>query len=288
MKIIEASFKVLEDFESIYKKIEYCGRTCYQSFDKITSDSYVKFIQMIMKNGHYSVLEHANIYIVCEESTYEQMTKLPTRNKRFFRYTDVNRYLISANVRAWIEALPIIEMYMPEVAEELKYQYSIFFGEPLKMSIDKEVVCIKEDDLYSIERKKHCRPTVKFIADRGFMAEIRTHRDASFSIESTRFCSYNTEKTDNQITVIKPLFLVDEVYEVWKHLNEKSEITYNHMTHLGSTPQEARSVLTMSLKTEIICTAHYEEWDHMFELRCATGAHPQMRELMIPLREQLI
>ena len=56
----------------------------------------------------------------------------------------------------------------------------------------------------------------------------------------------------------------------------------------GATPQEARSVLPNSLKTELVMTANPREWKHVFKLRCDKASHPQMRELMIPLRDEFI
>ena len=65
------------------------------------------------------------------------------------------------------------------------------------------------------------------------------------------------------------------------------EDTYNELIDMKCTPQEARSVLPNSLKTEIVCTANIREWRHIMRLRTAKSAHPQMRALMIPLLKEL-
>ncbi len=42
------------------KLIESAGRTSYMSFDKQGEDSEKRFIRMLVKSGHHSVLEHAH------------------------------------------------------------------------------------------------------------------------------------------------------------------------------------------------------------------------------------
>lgn len=137
---------------------------------------------------------------------------------------------------------------------------------------------------------EHGSITVRFIVDRGVSHELVRHRIASFSQESTRYVGYHKAKFEGQIVVIDPLpafpNMSDLAYACWKHSCEIAESSYLSMIHEGgSAPQEARSVLPNSLKTEIIVTANPREWLHIFKLRCAREAHPQMREVMIPLRD---
>ena len=134
---------------------------------------------------------------------------------------------------------------------------------------------------------EHGAITVKFICDRGVSHELVRHRIASFSQESTRYCNYSKSKFSKEITVIAPHFwgLDSPQYEAWKLQCELAEESYFHLLELGASPQEARSVLPTSLKTELIVTANPREWAHILELRCAKEAHPQMRELMIPLQQ---
>lgn len=130
---------------------------------------------------------------------------------------------------------------------------------------------------------EHCSFTIKFICDRGVSHEIVRHRMASYCQESTRYCNYSKDGFDNEITVIKPCFWGkhSHEYKSWVSLQEASENCYMWMLEHGCTPQEARSVLTNSLKTEVVMTANLREWRHFFKLRCAEGAHPQMREIAI-------
>ena len=153
---------------------------------------------------------------------------------------------------------------------------------------------------------EHQSFSVRFIVDRGVSHELVRHRLASFSQESTRYCNYsNDEKFGDDIVFIKPLWISDEQVDLMSKINEKnhlqveettkawyaaiqeSEQGYKMLTKLGWTPQEARSVLPNALKTEIIITANLREWRTIFKQRTAKAAHPQMREVMIPLLTEI-
>ena len=194
MKEIRPSFEIMDDIDGakILQKLERCGRVCYKSEDKITEGSAEKFIGMILKSGHESVLEHEKL-------------------------------------------------------------------------------------------------TVKFICDRGVTHEIVRHRIASYSQESTRYCNYSKDKFGNELTFIRPCFWTDdsEEYAVWKQAMEDIEKTYVKLISLGAKPEEARSILPNSLKTEIVCTMNLREWRHFFRLRTAERAHPQIREISVALLDEL-
>ena len=132
---------------------------------------------------------------------------------------------------------------------------------------------------------EHEKVTVRIICDRGVSHEIVRHRIAAYSQESTRYCNYSNSKFGNEITVIEPLFFKDnpERYELWKTAMEQAEATYFSLLKIGASPQEARSVLPNSLKTEIVVTYNLREWKHFFKLRTSPAAHPQMREIACPL-----
>lgn len=128
---------------------------------------------------------------------------------------------------------------------------------------------------------EHEKITVTVVCDRGVSHEIVRHRIASYSQESTRYCNYSSGKFGNELTVIKPCFWDenDEKFIIWKEQIEAIEKTYNHLITLGASPQEARSILPNSLKTEIVITMNIREWRHFFRLRTAEAAHPQMKEI---------
>ncbi len=122
--------------------------------------------------------------------------------------------------------------------------------------------------------------------------EIVRHRLASYSQESTRYCNYSKGKFGNEITVIKPSFWDSdktedkEKYELWKKTISIIEEVYKNLIEKGASPQEARTILPNSLKTEIVITMNLREWRHFFNLRTSKSAHPQIREIAIPILEE--
>lgn len=136
---------------------------------------------------------------------------------------------------------------------------------------------------------EHSSLSVKFTVDRGVSHELVRHRIASFAQESTRYCNYSKDKFDNGITFIKPFFFEEESdrYNDWTQGMVMAEECYLSLIARGATPQEARSVLPNSTKTEITITANYREWRNFFKLRTAKAAHPQMQEVTRPLLKEL-
>jgi len=190
MEIVQAKATLEEEIDAatIFQSLERWGRICYKSEDKITDESSIKFVAMLLKSGHESVIEHEKI-------------------------------------------------------------------------------------------------TVRIVCDRGVTHEIVRHRLCSYSQESTRYCNYKSRG----IKVIQPQFTGPNAAEcrgVWKDAMEDAERAYLRLIDLGEKPQIARSVLPNSLKTEIIVTANLREWRHIFKLRTSAKAHPQMREVMIPLLKE--
>lgn len=136
---------------------------------------------------------------------------------------------------------------------------------------------------------EHCSFTVKFICDRGVSHEIVRHRLAAYCQESTRYCNYSKGGFGEEITVIKPCFWdeTDLKYAAWANLCSNAEDAYIDLVRSGATPQEARSVLPNSLKTEVVMTADIREWRHFLKLRCSPAAHPQMREVALILLDKV-
>jgi len=132
---------------------------------------------------------------------------------------------------------------------------------------------------------EHFDISVRVICDRGVTHEIVRHRIASYAQESTRYCNYASGKFGNEITVIEPCFWriadfqVDSKMIIWKQIMEQCQKAYNDLIFCGATPQEARSVLPNSLKTEIIIKFNLREWRHFLTLRTSKAAHPQMKEV---------
>ncbi len=148
---------------------------------------------------------------------------------------------------------------------------------------------------------EHSSLSVRFTVDRGVSHELVRHRIASFAQESTRYVNYSLDRYGNEINVIhieKGITLdkkmnnmdantIAAVIEEWERAMEDAEKHYMKMIELGATPQIARTVLPSSTKTELVITANYREWRAFFKLRISATAHPQMREITIPLLEEL-
>lgn len=136
---------------------------------------------------------------------------------------------------------------------------------------------------------EHSSLTVRFICDRGVTHELVRHRLAAYSQESTRYANYSQERFGKQITVIRPMFWAEDSpeYRAWQKAMEQSEAVYLDMLAMGAKPQEARAVLPNSLKTDIVMTANLREWRHVIDLRCSKPAHPQIRQIMLPLLGEL-
>ena len=130
---------------------------------------------------------------------------------------------------------------------------------------------------------EHVSISVRIICDRGVSHEIVRHRIASYSQESTRYCNYSKDRFGNELTFIRPVF--NEVQcdagmtETFEDTCRFIEERYFQMLKHGATPQEARSILPNSLKTELVMTMNLREWRHFFKLRCDKAAHIQMREI---------
>ena len=146
---------------------------------------------------------------------------------------------------------------------------------------------------------EHSQLSVLFTCDRGVANELVRHRIASFAQESTRYCNYAGKKFGGELSFIRPFYIdvtdADKNGEItnntpgslWVDSCECAEIIYKDMIALGMRPEQARCVLPLCLKTEIVMTANYREWRNIFKLRTPVAAHPQMRELMCPLLHEL-
>lgn len=182
-------------------------------------------------------------------------------------------------------------------------------GEEILKKIEKAGrTCYKSEDRITVDSAKqfvrfiiehghetvleHEKITVRVICDRGVSHEIVRHRIASYSQESTRYCNYSKDKFGHEITVIDPCFWKSESgkdqqkYEIWEKAMQEAEKAYMKLLESGATPQETRSVLPNSLKTEIVMTMNLREWRHFFKLRTPIAVHPQMLEIARPLLDE--
>ena len=131
---------------------------------------------------------------------------------------------------------------------------------------------------------EHEKITVRIYSDIGTYKDLTRHRFASFSVESTRYCSYNKDKYGNEITVVNPVYMEDkEVFETWKKAIEDMEKAYMKMKELGASTDMCREILPHSTAAEYTMTANIREWKHILELRTTNHVHPAIRQVLIPL-----
>lgn len=307
MRIVSPSIEIMRtgletEFVTPEQFIEKVGRTCYKSEDKITDDSAAKFVGNLIKRGHEAMIEHWSLIckpFPCWYDTFvrDWDTLLQTGSMRpFLRFTDTitdtsRRCIISGNMRAWRDYIKTcIECFhgVPQYMWGMIREYPIFFPEFQEYvhaeKVNNVLNPISVPDLTEDEKRIHQDVTVKFICDRGVSHEIVRHRVASFAQESTRYCNYGQDKFDNCITVVEPQFIKDayfagrqDIIHAWERGCVAAETEYFNLLEYGCTPQEARSVLPNSLKTEVIVTMNLDGWDHFFELRDAATAQPDMR-----------
>jgi thymidylate synthase (FAD) len=198
MRLTKPSIEFIWTTDNPLKVIEIAGRTCYKSEEKITNDSALRFVKMLIDKGHEAIIEH-----------------------------------VSASYR--------------------------------------------------------------FICDRGVTHEIVRHRLFSYAQESTRYCNYKGgvafiippwlndirqgEFTNNDLSRNDSFSSLDVPLQIWLKNMLHQEQVYKDLLQSGWQPQQARSVLPNSLKTEIIVTGNLRQWRNFFKLRCNKAAHPQMQEV---------
>ncbi len=131
---------------------------------------------------------------------------------------------------------------------------------------------------------EHEKVTVRIYSDVGSYKDLTRHRMASFSVESTRYCSYDKDKYGNEISFINPVYIEDkEMYETWKKTMQEIENGYIKMKKLGATTDMCREVLPHSTAGEYTMTANIREWKHILALRTTNHVHPSIRQVLIPL-----
>lgn len=133
---------------------------------------------------------------------------------------------------------------------------------------------------------EHCYASAVFSADRGLTHELVRHRLAAYAQESTRYCNYAKGKFDGQITVIAQPGIEGEALQVWNMAMAAAESSYLSLLELGIPAQEARSVLPIAIKSEIVISANLREWMHIFKMRCSTAAHPIIRSICLQVLDE--
>lgn len=286
MKLIKQSFEFINqtDFSlvGIKKHIERCARVSYKSEDKITDTSYEKFVNMLESRGHDRPLEFGTVYLSRTSQKEDNMEWLDK-----YAYNPWSKFSFG-NGSTRINGELRNTVYVTTNYRVIKEHHW-------------------EDDLqYLCEPTEyhHKRYTAHMILDRGVMDEFRTHVGLSHLAESTRYVNYSKKKFGSELTFIKPCWLDDEKLKLYGPyhtvIRDKSpesifianlnnvERDYLDLIKLGWTPQQARSVLPLSIKSELISCGFKDSWENFFYRRDAPDAHPMAQEIAKPMHQKFI
>ena len=270
MKLINSSFEILEQapgIQGVKKQIELAGRTCYKSESKITDTSCEEFVNRMVNSGHGAMLEHGTVYLRLPNSVLYQINEL---SEKYY----CNPY---SKCRSVLEQLHTDSVFRENVCYvTTNYRVLVENG--------------GLDDLqYQCEPTEHHekRITVKFILPISISREFIRHRTFSFAEQSTRYCNYSKDKFGNELTFIKP-YWYNQSNEGFESSCQYYEDTYMMAIETGLKAQEARELLPLCTKTELVMTGFISDWEHFFKLRCHSTAHPHARELAVPLKEEFI
>ena len=282
MNIVKPSFIEIKD-DNLFKKIEHAGRTCYKSENLITESSALDFARRIVSYNHGSVLEHAYLVFKIDEDLYNKLYK---KHLKFVKFSNITYPIISFNFRAFynlyisnddVDLYPIYH-YMEDHYSELL---------SLKHDSSIKVEKLSFEDVYKLsqeEKDLHLSITLKITTDRGVTHELVRHRLASYAQESTRYCNYSKDKFNNELTFVETYGMDEAQRDCFIEACANAEKSYFKMLSNGAKAETARSVLPNALKTEIVVTSTIDEWKIIFDLRCAPAAHPDIRFLMIDIK----
>lgn len=275
MKLIRQDFNIVNQkgfsIKDIKKHIEYCARISYKSQDRITDDSYEKFVNMLEKRDHTRPLEFGTVHLQMYISDFHKLRDTLCINNiwndQWIKYHYVgNITYVTTNYRYY---LAIIKVF-PSAENDFDPQ---------------------DDELYPK------RYAVHFITSRGIMDEFRTHVGLSHLAESSRYCSYDKNRFGNELTFIIPNWVNTNcpnkeqegpsVASIeWSTAMLDAEASYMNLIKMGCTAQEAREVLPLAVKSELISCGFEDVWSNFFYRRCAKDAHPMAREIATKVRDK--
>jgi thymidylate synthase (FAD) len=300
MELIKSSSEVMPYDDNPLKHIELVARNCYKSEDKITNESCTPFVQMLKDRKHMAMLEFYPFYFHIDTEFSHRLlsiNNLPDVNGDLMLHNDPHQPYTQASCN--LRTAMMISKYDGYLAGAIHQEHpSLYFlFDSILSSIGVNNYChlVQEDMVVPVLRYL----TGRFICDRGVSHELVRHRMCSFAQESTRYCNYG--KDDVKFIIPSWIHVKEGIYKSPMDFEEvmsvesdmlfgqmfRAEGTYSDLIKLGYAPQQARTILPNSLKTEIIVQARLSEWKHIFEQRCSKSAHPDMQALMIPFKEKV-
>ena len=284
MKLIKQSFKFINqtDFSlvGIKKHIERCARVSYKSENKITDISYEKFVNMLESRGHDRPLEFGTVYLTLRGDDTDALRNIFIYSEN--PWTKIYKQVIKA------EYDPNIHVVLNHVTTNYRVIVENHLEEDLKYLCDPTEYHYK-------------RYTVHMILDRGVMDEFRTHVGLSHLAESTRYCNYSKDKFDNEVTFVIPSWCNSLIegskqeyspFEIngdeveFMNALQNAQNSYLSLLKMGWTPQQARSVLPLGIKSELISCGFEDVWENFFKRRDAPDAHPMAQEIANPMHKE--
>ena len=261
MKLIKQSFEFINqegfDIVSVKKFIEKCARVSYKSEDRITDTSYEKFVNMLVKRDHARPLEFGTVHLKMILPDFKgfihNLLTIGMLNNIWIKHAYKGDVVyITTNYRYYLDIIK----YFPSLKK--------YFTE--------------EDNEYFPKRY-----TVHMILSRGIMDEFRTHIGLSHLAESTRYVNYSNEKFGSELTFIQPCWDIRGTNYI--DFLQDAEWGYFRMLKNGLAPQQARGVIPLGIKSELISCGFKDAWDNFFYRRCAKDAHPMAREIATKVRD---
>lgn len=270
MKLIENKIEKLEqkyDLLGIYEQIEIAGRTAYKSLDKIEYDkngrskTAKEFVDRMVSMNHGSTLEHGTVYLLIH-SKDDNMRPYYFNN---YSICKLLPYIDNEGHSIWAVTTNYRVLVENNLLDDLE-----FLCEPTEFHEE--------------------RTTFRLTCARVQADSFTRHRAFSFLMESTRYCNYSNGKFDNEITVVEPTRW-DDFSAVQQNLffGAWDYAKHNYMTLIktGVKPEDARDVLPLQLKTELIMTGTESQWNEFFKLRISDHAHPDAKYIAEQIKEQL-
>lgn len=288
MKLIEQSVELLlqgNSIPDIYKQIEIAGRTCYKSEDRITDNSYEAFVSRLINNKHHAMLEHGTVYLKGPADVLSVFINNP--------YSKVTEGVEKSDGRT-------------------EYENFLYVTTNLRVLIENDWLQAVQDYITEPCSQHEKRHTIKCITSIGIGRELCRHRKMSFAQESTRYVNYD----NNDIAFVIPYWLklnpgpyrmANAVYMegdgFYLPVTDKSpenefltrchfaEDDYKQFLKMGLKPQEAREVLPLATKTEVVMTGFDSDWEDFLDKRYkeTTGkVHPDMKKLAGMIQEKLV
>lgn len=313
MNIIEPSYQILvqsEGLDGVFEMIEWAGRTCYKSEKNISDGSAKKFVERMVANKHYAMLEHGTVYL--------NINYIPNSPSEKMAMGVWDKYSREPHSR--------VRQYNKNSAykESSTGEWGVCVTTNYRVIIENGW----EDDLkWMCQRTEfhERRVTVLFHTQIAISREFNRHRSNSMAESSTRYCNYSKDKFGSELTINKPVWVSEEEFDngneelfynrskkgwlnmchdvwngehnnfskldLWWFANMAAEFSYMKLLEKGCTPQEARAILPLDTSTDLVHTAFISDWMHFFDLRALdkTGkAHPDAKILAKEMYDEFV